>query len=216
VWFEAADAAPFGKAPPFLRSIPLEKAKRDVLLAYDMNGVALPRRHGAPLRAIVPGWYGAASTKWLTRLRVEETPSDNHFMAKGYRWVYPGDDPATAPSVEAMRVKSLITTPREGSAPPAGALTIAGYAWSGEAAVARVEASTDGGKSWSDARLVEKPEAGTWVRWELKTTLAPGVTLEIAARATDTAGETQPEAARVNAPGYGNNSIHRVKVHAHA
>src|SRR6266516_3486818 len=99
----------------------------DVLLAHAMNGVPLPPRHGAPLRAVVPGWFGMASTKWLTRVRVEAGVSDNHFMAKGYRYTYPGEDPATAPPVEAVRVKSLITQPLEGSVIPHGPVPVRGF-----------------------------------------------------------------------------------------
>src|SRR5439155_1194620 len=89
VWFEAADEAPLPAVPHFVRSIPLEKAMDDVLLAHAMNGISLPKRHGAPLRAVVPGWFGMASTKWLKRIRVESGASDNHFMVKGYRYTYP-------------------------------------------------------------------------------------------------------------------------------
>src|SRR5204863_145450 len=64
---------------------------------------------------IVPGWYGMASAKWVTRVRIEAEPSDNHFMVRGYRYVAPGGDPLTSPPVEEMRVKSVITRPLDGS-----------------------------------------------------------------------------------------------------
>src|SRR5260221_9042636 len=139
VWFEAADSAPMPTAPKFLRSIPIEKAMRDALLAYTMNGAPLPVRHGAPLRVIVPGWYGMASAKWLTRVRLEAAPSDNHFMVKGYHYNYPGDDPATAAPVEEMRIKSVITYPLDGARVPAGRVRAQGFAWAGGEGVARVE-----------------------------------------------------------------------------
>src|SRR5262249_56283888 len=78
------------------------------------------RLKGAPLRAIVPGWYGVASTKWLEKIRLEAAPSDNQFQAKGYHYVYPGEDPASAAPVEEMRIKSVITRPIDGSRVAAG------------------------------------------------------------------------------------------------
>ena len=83
VWFEAADEAPHPDVPRFVRSIPIAKANADALVAITMNEEPLPRLHGAPARIIVPGWYGMASTKWVTRIRVENRPSDNHFMVRG-------------------------------------------------------------------------------------------------------------------------------------
>jgi len=145
VWLEAADSAPLPTVPRFLRSIPLEKAMSDGLLAHAMNGAPLHRLHGAPLRAIVPGWYGMASTKWVTKLRLEAAPSDNHFMAKGYRYAYPGEDPAQAPPVEEMRVKSVITRPLEGARVASGSVRVQGFAWAGPTGVRLVEISADGG-----------------------------------------------------------------------
>ncbi len=215
VWFEAADRSPFGKVPPFLRSVPGDKARADVLLALEMNGAPLPPLHGAPCRAIVPGWYGMASTKWVTGVRVERTPSDNHFMVRGYRYQYPGENPATAPPVEDVRVKSLVTSVRDGDEVSPGPLAVAGWAWSGRP-LRRVEVSSDGMATWHEAPL--GPEAGpfAWRRWELRVDVPASGALELAARATDAAGETQPVAARANAAGYANNSIHRVTVRARA
>jgi len=210
VWFEGADAAPVGEAPRFVRSIPLAKAQDDVLLAHTMNGTALPRLHGGPLRAVVPGWFGMAWAKWVTRIRLEAKPSDNHFMVRGYRYTYPGDDPAAALPVETMRVKSLITRPLAGARVPAGMLRVRGFAWAGPDGVRTVEVSGDGGLTWQEARLTGVAVAGAWQAWEITIPVAGPV--ELLARATDARGETQPASARANAGGYGNNSIHRVKI----
>jgi DMSO/TMAO reductase YedYZ molybdopterin-dependent catalytic subunit len=221
VWLEAADQAPLPEAPTFLRSIPLEKAMEDTLLASTMNGEALPELHGAPLRAVVPGWYGMASTKWLLRLRVEDRPSDNHFMVRGYRYNHPGEDPATAAPVEAMRVKSLITEPLEGAtvkvARRPGAkpnvkpkLRVRGFAWAGPAGVRLVEVSADGGRSWRPAGFMGETAPMAWREWATDLDVSPPARLTVMARATDNAGDVQPLAARPNAAGYGNNSIHRV------
>src|SRR5580765_483120 len=100
VWFEAADQAPLPGVPRFARSISIEKAMNDVILALAMNGRPLEKLHGAPLRVVVPGWFGMASTKWLTKIRVEEVASDNHFMVRGYRYNAPGQPPEQAAPVE--------------------------------------------------------------------------------------------------------------------
>jgi len=212
VWFEAADSAPLPGVPPFLRSIPVEKALDDVILAWRMNGEPLPRLHGGPVRVIVPGWYGMASTKWVTKVRVEATPSDNHFMAKGYRYAYPGGDPAQAPPVEELRIKSVITSPLEGARVPTGRLRVAGFAWTGHAGIDRVEVSPDGGGSWLPAIFASEETPFAWRRWEADVTLAARGPVTLMARATDRTGESQPAEAKPNAGGYGNSSIHRVKI----
>ena len=212
VWLEAADQAPLPGVPHFLRSIPIEKAMADTLLAWSMNGRPLARLHGAPLRAIVPGWYGMASTKWVTRLRLEAAPSDNHFMAKGYRYTYPGEDPANAPPVEEIRVKSLITWPLDGMRIRPGAISLLGLAWAGPAGLARVEISTDGGRTWDAARFAPTDATLAWRQWQAEAMLAHRGPATLMARATDGAGAVQPLEARPNAGGYGNNSIHRVAI----
>ena len=216
VWFEAADSAPLPGVPPFLRSIPVEKALDDVILAWRMNGEPLPRLHGGPVRAIVPGWYGMASTKWVTKVRAEATPSDNHFMVRGYRYAYPGEGPAQAPPVEELRIKSVITSPLEGARVRAGRLRAAGFAWAGHAGIDRVEVSLDGGANWLLGPFTSEETPLAWRRWEAEVTLAARGPVTLMARATDRAGESQPAEARPNAGGYGNNSIHRVKIDVQA
>jgi len=211
VWFEAADVGTLPQVPPFLRSLPLEKSMDDVVLAHSMNGEPLPRLHGAPLRAIVPGWFGMASTKWLTRLRVEAAPSDNHFMAKGYHYNYPGEDPAQAPPVETLRVKSMITRPLEGGREAIGRVRVQGLAWAGPAGVRLVETSIDKGKTWKPAGFMGDTAAAAWRMWATEFEIKSPARVTVMARATDGKGESQPVEARANAAGYGNNSIHVVR-----
>jgi DMSO/TMAO reductase YedYZ molybdopterin-dependent catalytic subunit len=212
VWLECADKAPLGNVPPFLRSIPLEKAQRDALLVWGMNGLPLPRLHGAPLRAIVPGWFGMASAKWVVKMRVEAEPSPNHFMARGYRYNYPGDTTTPAPPVEAMVVKSLITSPREGASVRANDVVVRGVAWTGDGTVTKVEVGLPRG-NWIEARFLDPPVAGTWRRWSVRITVPTGA-MTLRARAIDSHGQVQPDAARANNAGYANNSIHEVNVRA--
>ena len=215
VWFEAADQGPFPQTPRFTRSIPIAVALERALLIYAMNDRALPARHGGPVRVIVPGWYGMASTKWVTRIRVEAAPSDNHFMVNGYRYVTPGSDPKSAPPVETMRVKSLITHPLDGEEVTAAGFDVRGFAWSGAGRVTRVEVSADDGATWADATFdpgdqpAKNPYA--WRRWSLRVPGATGPRV-LLARATDESGARQPLAPELNAAGYGDNAVHRITV----
>jgi len=206
-WMEAADRSPMPAAPAFLRSIPREIALGEALVAYEMNGRPLPLLHGGPLRLVVPRWYGMASTKWLTQVHARATESDNHFMVRGYRYADGGP-------VDLMRVKSLITGPRDGEHVGVGTTRVTGIAWTGTGTVATVEVSGDTGRTWQNARFTTEPRPGTWRLWEADVAIRTAGEQRVRARATDTAGHTQPEQASPNPGGYGNNSIHEVRFDA--
>jgi DMSO/TMAO reductase YedYZ molybdopterin-dependent catalytic subunit len=206
-WMEAADRSPLPAAPTFLRSIPRETALGEALVAYEMNGQPLPLLHGGPLRLVSPRWYGMASTKWLTHVHARATESDNHFMARGYRY-------ADGSPVDLMRVKSLITAPRDGEPVRVGTTRLTGVAWTGTGTVAQVEVSSDGGRTWQQARCTSEARPGTWRLWEADMAIQGTGEQRVRARATDTAGHTQPDQAAANPGGYGNNSIHEVRVNA--
>jgi DMSO/TMAO reductase YedYZ molybdopterin-dependent catalytic subunit len=172
-----------------------------------MNGRPLPLLHGGPLRLVVPRWYGMASTKWLTHVHARATESDNHFMARGYRY-------ADGSAVDLIRVKSLITAPRDGERVALGTTRVTGVAWTGTGTVERVEISSDGGGTWQPARFMSEPRPGTWRLWEADAPIQSAGEHHVHARATDTAGHTQAEQATPNPGGYGNNSIHLVRVDA--
>jgi sulfite oxidase len=203
-WMEAADHSPLPTAPKFLRSIPRETALGEALVAYEMNGQPLPFLHGGPLRLVVPRWYGMASTKWLTHVHARPTESDNHFMVRGYRYADGG-------AVDLMRVKSLITTPREGEQASGRTIRVSGVAWTGAGTVSKVELSTDEGRTWQQAKLTSEARPGAWQQWEADIAVRSAGEQRIRARATDTSGQTQPEHAAPNPAGYGNNSIHEVR-----
>ncbi|MFL5580911.1 MAG: sulfite oxidase [Gemmatimonadaceae bacterium] len=205
-WTEAADQAPLGKVPKFLRSIPRDVALGDAFVAWEMNGRPIPTLHGGPVRLIVPGWFGMASTKWLTRIHAKPVESDNFYMATGYR--YPDRTP-----VQAMRVKSVIAAPLEGARVRVGRVAVRGKAWSGAGAggIRAVEVTADGGRTWRPARLVGAERPGAWRAWEAEVEAASPGPQRVAVRATDRSGAVQPERAEPNAPGYGNNSWHEVR-----
>ena len=206
-WMEAADHSPLPDVPKFLRSIPRAIALSEAFVAYEMNGQPVPLHHGGPLRLVVPGWYGMASTKWLTHVHARATESDNHFMARGYRY-------ADGSAVDLMRVKSIITAPLDGDQVKVAATRVTGVAWTGAGTVTQVEISSDGGQTWQQARFTSDARPGTWRLWEADVNIRSGGEERLLARATDSAGHTQPERAAPNPAGYGNNSIHEVRVNA--
>jgi DMSO/TMAO reductase YedYZ molybdopterin-dependent catalytic subunit len=197
---EGTDEGPLEdpKAPPgnvrFTRSIPLTKAKNDVLLAYKMNDVDLPPEHGFPVRAIVPGWYAVASVKWLQRIIVTDKPFAGYYQTLDYAyWERRGGRAELVPLSE-MQIKAAIARPIEGENVPANSnVRIHGAAWTSDDEITKVDVSTDGGANWNDARLIDKSARNAWRLWEYdwKTPAKSGKQTLIA-RATDSRGRTQP------------------------
>ncbi|HEX4964468.1 MAG TPA: sulfite oxidase [Thermoanaerobaculia bacterium] len=201
-------------------SIPLDKAlSGEVLLADTMNGQPLPSVHGAPLRVVVPGYIGARSVKWLSRITLQEKPSDNYFQAKAYRLFPPHFNKDNVDWERGLMlgeapVSSVILSPQEKATVPAGKVAVRGWSLAGgNRSVFRVDVSADGGGTWTVADFVQGQGAFVWRLWEAVIDLAPGPR-EIVCRAWDTAAQTQPErAAQVwNFKGYANNAWHRVRV----
>ncbi len=222
VMFRGLDEVP-GKVPPFIRSIPVEKALQgDTLLATHMNGRVLLKHHGFPLRALAPGWIGAASCKWLAEIRVLAQPFEGNFMNPGYHMpnhlVKPGEsvDPKDSASVTQLSVKSMITRPLDGASVRRGPVEVSGAAWAGERQVTKVEISIDGGARWQEARLGEEHAPYAWRLWTFA--FRPNRSGEhvIMSRATDSAGRAQPARAAWNPSGYLYNAIDQVKVHVAA
>jgi hypothetical protein len=116
--------------------------------------------------------------------------------------------------VDLMRVKSLITAPQDGDRVDVGLTRVTGVAWTGSGTVEKVEISIDGGRTWQPARVTGEPRPGTWRLWEADAAITSAGEQRVRARATDSAGHTQPEHASPNPGGYGNNSIHEVRVNA--
>lgn len=219
VMFHGLDEVP-GKVPPFIRSIPIEKAlDADTLIAIHMNGAPLTKHHGFPARAVVPGWIGAASCKWLSEIKVLDKEFDGNFMNPAYRLpnqpVKPGDavKPEETHAITALEVKSVIASPAEGVVVKGGRLQIRGAAWGGEAEVARVEISTDGGATWSAAQLSAEKARYAWRLWTYSWRPAKSGDYVIMSRASDSRGRTQPAEAFWNPSGYLYNAVDQVKVH---
>jgi DMSO/TMAO reductase YedYZ molybdopterin-dependent catalytic subunit len=206
-----------GVEQDYARSLPLTEAMRpEAMLAWGMNGAPLPPQHGAPLRLIVPGWYGMAHVKWLHRIEVLPRPFDGFQNAVAYRLKVDADEPGEP--VTRIRPRALIAPPgwpdfmtRERFLRP-GQVTLTGRAWSGRAPVTAVEVSTDGGLTWAEAELspADPGHPFAWRPWRCAWTAIPG-RWELVARATDRDG-TQPVEQDWNRQGMANNLVQRVPV----
>ena len=216
---QGGDPGMVATAPPVIRSIPLSKAmEENTLLAWDMNGAPLPKVHGYPLRLVVPGWVGSASTKWLHTLTVLDAPFRGTYMNSSYvqpKWaVEPGQKmPPDTLSTEAWPVKSIITSP----APDArfkgtDRITVRGRAWVGEGSIERVEVSVDEGVTWQRARLASRGDKYAWRTFTFDYQPQRFGYLTFLARAWDDRGNAQPMVSTWNPLGYFWNGVHRVGV----
>ncbi|GAB4384609.1 sulfite dehydrogenase [Albidovulum sp.] len=190
IYVEGADASSNG------RSIPMEKALDDVLVAFKANGEALRKEHGYPVRLVVPGWEGNMWVKWLRRIEVSDAPVESreetskytdllaNGIARKWTWV--------------MDAKSVITSPspqspiRHGPGP----LVITGLAWSGHGRITRVDVSTDGGRNWQTARLGRQGDSKALTRFYLDT-VWNGEEMLLQSRAIDETGYVQPTKAQL-------------------
>jgi len=195
---EGADAAAMS------RSIPMAKAMDDALLALFQNGERLRPENGYPLRLFLPGWEGNMSVKWLRRLKGVPVPimtkdetsryTDLQADGKSLMFTYP------------MEVKSVITRPSHGmSLSGPGLYQISGVAWSGEGTIRKVEVTTDGGRSWVAAALDAPVLPRALTRFRAPWRWDGGATV-LKSRATDDAGNLQPEREKFIAE-HGNNAI---------
>ena len=178
----------------YARSLPLAKATDDVLLAFQMNGEALTPEHGFPLRAVVPGWYGMAAVKWLTRIVASSEPYHGYYQTIDYAFWERGSTIPTLMPITEMRVKAQIARPEFAEAVRAGqSYRVHGAAWTTEAEIVKVEVSTDAGANWSGARLLGESLRNAWRLWEYEWAVPanPGKAV-LMARATDSEGRTQP------------------------
>ena len=191
--FEGADIGTEPDHPEpmnFARGLPIAKALHpDTLLAYRMNGEVLAPSHGFPLRLFVPGWYGVASVKWLQRIEAVDRPFGGYFQTVKYTYKQPDGKTVL---VGPMQVKSEIIRPAADAVLPLGTNRLFGVAWAGEEAVARVEISTDGGQTWSDAQLMGQTSPHSWALWEYLWETATTGDYTLLARAVSASGQVQP------------------------
>lgn len=203
-----------GEEQDYERSLPLAEALRpEVLLAYEMNGRPLEPQHGAPVRLLVPGWYGMASVKWLTRVTAVTEPFHGYQQAIAYRYQNDEDDPGEG--VTRIRVRALMIPPGHPDflsrrrIVPAGEVELRGRAWTGSGVVTRVEVGVDG--EWGDAALEAPAGEFAWRGWSYRWRAAPGDHL-LSCRATGSDGDVQPLEQPWNYQGMGNNLVQTVPV----
>ncbi len=193
------------KVPAFYRSIPIEKARKDVLLAWEMNQQPLSILHGAPLRAVVPGWAGDHWVKWLRGIRVDAQEDPGFYMQTGYKvpteTIAPGAVPKAVKSLTALPVKSIIARPLDGAVLKPGRVEVRGVAFGGAGAISEVEISLDDGATWTPAKVAKSRAEGAWQPFRGEVELKPGA-YTIRARATDSAGTAQPREPLWNPGGY--------------
>ncbi len=192
VYVEGADASSNG------RSIPLEKALDDVLVAFKANGEALRKEHGYPVRLVVPGWEGNMWVKWLRRIEVMDGPVESREETSKYTDTM--EDGSARKWTWEMDAKSVVTSPSP-QAPIThgkGPLVITGLAWSGRGAITGVDVSIDGGKTWSQARLGAPGTDKALTRFYLDTNW-DGSEMLLQSRARDSSGYVQPTKAELRA-----------------
>jgi DMSO/TMAO reductase YedYZ molybdopterin-dependent catalytic subunit len=178
---------------PFARSLPLSKAlDPDTLLATRMNGEELEPSHGFPIRLLVPGWYGVASVKWLRRIEVIDHAFQGYFQTHKYTVQRPGARGLETCVVGPMAAKSEIIRPRADEVLGLGTNRLFGVAWAGPEAVARVDISTDGGRTWNGAELLGPQQPYSWTMWEYLWEVAEAGSYSLLARASSTGGQMQP------------------------
>ncbi len=192
----------------YARSISIDDVVASgALLALRMNGAPLTPMHGAPVRLVVPGWYGMASVKWVTAIDAVRSPFHGYFQQQRYVFDIDGRiEPVTQ-----MRVKSIITAPTSDDS-CGRELLVRGWAWSGHGAITRVQLMPGGGNDCIDATLGTPDGPHAWTPWECVVRPTKSGRLTLRSRATDASGATQPDTIEWNRLGYGNNAVRMIIV----
>lgn len=204
VWSEGLDSGEFGgiSADRYQKDLPIEKAlAEDVLVAWGMNGQPLSTERGGPVRLVVPGWFGTNSTKWLSKLTVQDKRSSSHFTTTFYNERHPPDDPdRDSRPVWEVQPNSLVTRPRPESKLDGPDIVVEGWAWSNDG-ISDVRVSTDDGISWVQADVEPRTDF-SWQRYRAVLVLRTG-RYTVMAQATGADGRAQPLHV-------GRNHVHRV------
>jgi sulfite dehydrogenase len=215
------DGPPLPTVPDFVKSLPLDKATEDdIIVAYEMNGKALPLLNGFPARLIVPGWYATYWVKSLSDITVTAEPFEGFWMKTAYRipdnpcaCVPPGGKVPKSIPINRMNTRSFIVEPADGASLKANkSVTIMGIAFSGGYGIRDVLVSTDGGKTWDETKLGKDLGKYAWIQWTYPWHPKKAGKYALMARATDNNGESQRFEARWNPAGYMRNVVEKVYV----
>jgi DMSO/TMAO reductase YedYZ molybdopterin-dependent catalytic subunit len=221
VGFGGLDGPVMDKTPDFAKALDIDHARDgEVMLAYGMNGDDLPVLNGFPLRLVVPGYYGTYWVKHLNEITVLDHEFDGFWMKSAYRIpdtpnnsIEPGTTPKATIPINRFTVRSFITSVTDGAKLKHGRTMLRGIAFDGGKGIRQVEVSTDGGKTWMEAKLGCDLGKYSFREWKLPVKLAAG-SHELKVRATSNSGETQPAEPRWNPAGYLRNVVETVRVTA--
>jgi DMSO/TMAO reductase YedYZ molybdopterin-dependent catalytic subunit len=216
VVFDGADGPTVDKTPDFIKSLPVWKAiEETTLIAYEMNGAALPHWNGFPARLVVPGWTGTYWVKHLTSIEVATKPFQGFWMKSAYRIPvskfplvtrFISQETAANTPITEMVVNSLITSHADGNSVKAGAkITLAGIAWDVGYGINSVEASVDNGKTWTAAALGRDLGRFAFRPWNYEFSLKTPGKHGVMVRATNKVGQSQTTALIANPAGYHHN-----------
>lgn len=221
VSFDGLDSPPLPSEPDFVKSLPLDKAiEDDIIVAYEMNGEYMPLLNGFPARLIVPGWYATYWVKALTEITVLPKNFEGFWMKSAYRipdtpcgCVPPGTAPKKTIPIHRMTTRSLIIDPAEKTQIKVNMpVEIMGIAFSGGYSIRDVVVSTDGGKTWKEAKLGQDKGRYSWIQWFYPWKPTKPGEYTLMARATNSIGESQPFEGLWNPAGYLWNKIEKTEV----
>ncbi len=209
--------------PKFIKSLAVDHARDgEVMLAYGMNGQALPLLNGFPLRAIVPGWYATYWMKMLNDIEVLDSPDTNFWMKTAYTIpdtphanMKPGETGVRMVPINKLNPRSFITNIKAGATVHAGKpLAVRGIALGGAAGVKRVDFSSDGGKTWKPAQLGRDEGKYSFREWRARFRPAAKGDYTLMARCTNTDGDAQPSEPNWNPAGFMRNVIESTQISA--
>jgi DMSO/TMAO reductase YedYZ molybdopterin-dependent catalytic subunit len=221
VAFNGLDAPVVALTPDFIKAIDVDQAlDGDVLLAYEMNGEALPWLNGYPLRLVVPGFYGTYWVKHIHEITVLDEPFNGYWNNPAYRipdnscaCVEPGSTPRKTVPITRCNVRSFITSLADGARVKAGsATTLRGIAFDGGYGIREVVVSEDGGRTWREAELGRELGKYSFREWTLSFQPARAGNYELKVKATNRIGQSQPREPLWNPAGYMRNVIETVRV----
>ncbi|MGY3582949.1 sulfite dehydrogenase [Bradyrhizobium sp. USDA 4341] len=221
VTFNGMDGPVMDTTPDFVKALDIDHARDgEVMLAWGMNGEDLPFLNGFPLRLVVPGYYGTYWVKHLNEITVIDNVFEGFWMKSAYRIpdtpnnaVEPGTAPKGTIPINRFTVRSFITSVADGAKLKAGRTMLRGIAFDGGKGIKEVAVSTDGGKSWTPAKLGKDLGKYAFREWKLKVALPAGPS-DLKVRATNNAGDTQPMDPLWNPAGYLRNVVETVRVTA--
>ena len=221
VVFGGMDGPVMDKTPDFAKALDLDHARDgEVMLAYSMNEQDLPVLNGFPLRLVVPGYYGTYWVKHLNQITVIDSVYDNFWMKTAYRipdndcnCVEPGTAPKATVPINRFTVRSFITSVQNGAKVKVGRLKLRGFAFDGGTGIKEVSVSTDGGKTWQQAKLGKDLGKYSFREWTLAVRLPAGKH-DLEVRATSNGGKVQPDKPLWNPAGYLRNVIETTTVTA--